>query len=103
MEEESKHPQFKSLISEKVGPHPKIFDQLNLQDINRLYHTILVIMVPGFKKDASHRFHVNLINRQASCHPAMQSPGKISKIYINGPDPSLLQYLEEFKIFKDLN
>ena len=33
----------------------------------------------------------------------MQSHVKISKIHINGPNPPLLQYPEEFKMFKDLN
>ena len=50
MEEKSKHLQFKSLISEKVGPHLKILDQPNWQDINCLCHMILVIMAPEFEK-----------------------------------------------------
>ena len=69
LEEESKRPQFKSLIPEKVtphpkipekvGPHPKILDQSNLQDINHLCHTISVIMVPGFEKMPVINFMLN--------------------------------------------
>jgi len=50
MEEESKRPQFKSPISEKASPYPEILGQPNLQDIDRLCHTISDIMVSGFEK-----------------------------------------------------
>ena len=50
MEEESKCPKFKSLISVKAGPHPDIPSQPNLQDIDCLCYTISIIMVPGFKR-----------------------------------------------------
>jgi len=36
--------------------------QLNLQNINRLFHKISVIMVPRFKKTLIIDFHANLVN-----------------------------------------
>jgi len=58
VEEESKHSLFKSpifeksahIISKKVGPHPEVLGQPNMQDTNHPCHTISVIIVPEFKK-----------------------------------------------------
>ena len=76
--EESKRPQFKCPISEKsthviskkADPHPKILGQPNLYDINRPWHTISVIMAPGFGKTPITDFMpIELIDTPAVIQP----------------------------------
>jgi len=90
MEEESKRPEFTSLIPEKVSTSqdPRSTKSVGYQP--PLPHDLSLYSVE-IRKDASHIFHANLINQHISCHPATQSLGEISKIsikiYINGSDP----------------